>query len=230
MVTTEWACILDCDTEIIDPNFWSIIDCATDNKLPLVIPASLYRNNDLQDCFDQIDTVLLGYIFSKKFLKPFLKSYNNMKISMLNSCKPFDVSYFWNQCVFINKTVYTQFRYSELLYVWACDFELSKRLHRSGQRLVCLPNFKIKHYGEGSSKHDSLNRILGVLKGEFTYTSIAYPIIAPILHVLAIAARAGRLMVHMLKLENRQKVNFEKLLFKSHVKLLFRQPCDFHLK
>ena len=220
---SEWICILDCDTEIIDRQFWTIIEKIHNQNISIAIPASLSSANTTAECFDFVDTVLLGYLFSKRLISPLLRAYYQKKSRLLRSTRPFAVSFFWNQCIFLHSRVKNVFVYDETLYVWACDFELSKRLHRHGEKIVCFPEYRIVHHGEGSGSHNSLKRILGVLNGEYTYISIAYGRIAFIIHLAAIVARLVRLFLRMAVQRDSDKLAVEKTVLHSHFSLLNQQ-------
>lgn len=230
---TEWICILDCDTEVIDKQFWTIVAKIAQENVSVGIPASLSSNYTAAECFDFIDTVLLGYLFSKRLVSPLLKAYYQKKSELLQSSLPFKVPYFWNQCIFLNASIKDRFIYNESLYVWACDFELSSQLARHREQVVCFPEYRIIHHGEGSGSHNSLSRIRGVLEGEYTYINLIYGHCAFIIHLMAIMARLVRLSFRMIFQRNSIKVDIEKLILKTHLSLFrdqfLRRPNEFKL-
>jgi glycosyltransferase involved in cell wall biosynthesis len=221
-VRTSWACILDCDTEIESSLLWNIVKQASDRNIKVAIPLSVYPNKKQQECFDTLDTVLLGYILSGRFMAYLLKPYYRSKeILSLPSTESFSVSFFWNQCVFVDMSIIEHFHYSESLHVWPCDFELSQRLTRMNQKIMCFPDYRIIHYGEGSGNHDDIVRMKAVLMGQFAYVNLAYPQASLPIHILALILRALRLLLRITFLQTSLKINCDKTLVKIHLKLLY---------
>jgi glycosyltransferase involved in cell wall biosynthesis len=217
---SDWICILDCDTEIIEKDFWLIIDYMASNNLPVAVPVSLNSDITTGECFDLINTVSLGYLFSKRVIHPYLKSYYRRKNVLCKKNSHFQIPFFWNQCVILNSKYKNFFCYNENLHVWSCDFELSIRLRRCNINVYCVPQFKIIHHGEGSGSHDSIERMQGVLRGEFTYVSIVYKKVAFSIHLFSLLIRSLRLLARFFISPFSPKIYHDQVLLKSHIKLV----------
>ena len=215
---TKWYAIFDADTEVYSINLLKIIQ--TNVGSPILLPSSITPDKRSHQFFDQIDTLLFGYVASRPLTSRLLKFYFNHKKLKMKSNEPFKVNYLWNQCLFVNKERVPDLHYNEDIYVWGCDFELSKRLMRQNVTVSAVPCYEVIHYGAGSDGgHESPDRQRKVIESEFSYIDICYPRFSYLIHCLSITFKLFFLIPFILK-PKKFMLKFHFLIY--HLSLLLK--------
>jgi GT2 family glycosyltransferase len=192
---TDWVGIFDADTEITGGDIASLPERALEDGADLVVPRSISEDGSRQDYFDNVDTVTRGYVFTRPLLSLFHRRYRRKKLITDQSIQPVAIRYFWNQCVFVNlKKIRSSFLYNPRLAVWACDFDLSRRLREANIRMIALPSVAIIHHGGGSGSVFSSRRAMAVTRSEILYVTIHFPRSNSILHVVSLLFHTGKFL------------------------------------
>ncbi len=229
---TEWIGIFDADTEITGLEIASLPERALEVGADLIVPRSISSDGSRQDYFDNSDTVTKGYVFTRPLLSIFHRGYRRKKLITDRSVHPVAIRYFWNQCVFVNlKKIRSSFLYDSRLAVWACDFDLSRRLREANIRMTALPSVEIIHHGGGAGSVFSSRRAMAVTRSEVLYVTIHFPRSNSILHFLALLFHTGKYLFKRVRSRQwKEERDVEWSLLRDHYRAVRdRRKSDFEI-
>jgi len=178
----EWLFLLNSDTKTTTEDILELLKKTEKSGYLVSAPKLVQPDKQIQDnvgYFDNYFQNLINAIFARP-----------RKLNCSGVKKPLAADYLTGAAMLVHRSVFDRagFLDDKHYFMYFEDIDFSQRLHKSGFKVLYLPDIKIVHYGGASSDQDSRQKNINYQNGLNTYLKIQRgPLIATInkvFHVL----------------------------------------------